>query len=276
MLATDLRQFASVPDEEWKELVLRSISESNLNGAEFPKYTHKQFLGSKDAATGVCEAYNLYKLCKPFLAELLRQRECSYLDFGCGAGRIFRMFVRNFDQAQAIGVDCVPDLVEICRRDFKDYHFEVIPDRPPISLPTGSLDVITAYSVFSHFSAIQNTRWIDEFARLMRPGGLAFLTTYSRGHLKYLETSHELPKNHVTQKERIIDVGGFREVERILDLGEMMYYIGVAGNYRVYDYGWAYLGREFVERAWGRDFEVVDFIDDYSRLEQALVVLRRR
>jgi SAM-dependent methyltransferase len=267
--------FKDLPDEDWKQLVIRSIKEEVIDGVRFPKYTHLARLGSRSAESGVEEAFRLYQLCQPFLSELLNNRkDCSYMDFGCGAGRIFRMFLKNFDRSRAIGVDCNEELIKICQADFDGFRFETIPERPPIKLPSSSIDVITAYSVFSHFSAIQNTRWVDEFARLLRPGGLAFLTTYGRGHLEYLQSTPEetLPAGHLAQKRTIEGVGGFSEIERMFQIGEMMYFL----TNKSYDYGWAFVGPEYARRAFGRHFELLDFLDDYQKLEQAVMVLRKK
>lgn len=71
-------------------------------------------------------------------------------------------------------VHCTSDLIKTCAEDFRDYNFEVIPERPPTSLKSGSIDVITAKSVFSHFSCGQNVRWIQEFSRLVKSRGYSF------------------------------------------------------------------------------------------------------
>lgn len=277
-MTTDLHVFANKSTIDWKSLIVRSLHQRDIEGCRFPKYTHIARLGSSDAVAGINEAFRFYDLCSPFLSPLLASRSCSYMDFGCGAGRIFRVFCKDFPQRQAIGVDCSSELIEICVPDFEDYEFQVIPDRPPTSLQAESLDVVTAYSVFSHFSGIQNTRWVDEFARLVRSGGLVFLTTYGEGHLAYLEHGETatMPKGHLAQRDRIRTAGGFSEIRRMLSIGEMVYFHSNAAAYNPYDYGWAYLGKGYIERAFGREFEVVDFIDDHSKMEQALIVLAKR
>lgn len=136
--------------------------------------------------------------------------------------------------------------------------------------------MITAYSVFSHFSAMQATRWLDEFDRILRPGGTLILTTYGRGHLDYVcDTPFEdLPPNKKAQRKDIDEAGGKSEFLRMFGLGEMLYY---AKNplFGLHDYGHAYVGEEFVKRIWAKHFEVVEIVDDYQRLEQMVVVLRK-
>ncbi|MFD1883681.1 hypothetical protein [Paracoccus pacificus] len=130
--------------------------------------------------------------------------------------------------------------------------------------------------VFSHFSAIQATRWLDEFHRIARPGATLILTTYGRGHMSYLfgADPENLPAGHRAQRQMITECGGPSEITRMFELGEMMYF-SVGNAFGAYDYGHAYVGEEFVRRIWGRKFDVVEVVDDYQKLEQMAVVLRK-
>jgi SAM-dependent methyltransferase len=274
-MPTNLHLFADKTIEEWKSLVVQSLEQSHVEGCHFPNYTHIARLGSADALTGIDEAFRFYELCAPFLAQLLASRSCSYMDFGCGVGRIFRVFSKDYPQGQTIGVDCTSDLIKTCAEDFRDYNFEVIPERPPTSLKSGSIDVITAYSVFSHFSCGQNVRWINEFSRLVKSGGLVFLTTYGEGHLNYLRNADisKLSPGHLRQRQNIEEVWGFSEACNLLTMGEMLFLPGGGHGFKAYDYGHAYLSHGYIERMIARDFRLLSFIDDYDNLDQALIVL---
>lgn len=271
--------FKNILDDEWKKLILHSIHNSVVNGIKFPKYTHISILGSATAEDAIEEGFRFYRLCKPYLKQIYNlNSELFYMDFGCGTGRIFRIFMRDFPKENMIGVDVISNFIDICKKDFEGYKFMLIPHRPPIKIEDASIDIITSYSVFSHFSIFQNTRWIREFARIMRPGGFAFLTTYGRGSLGYLKSEKEdkLPVRFQSRKKIILSICSFEEFERLLSLGEMIYFPGSGHDYNPYDYGIAFLSSGFVSRIWGEYFELVEFIDDYQKLEQALIVLRRR
>ena len=175
------------------------------------------------------------------------------------------------------GADVTEEFIDFCKEDFaSEFNFAHIPMRPKTQIPSNSIDVITAYSVFSHFSAIQATRWLDEFDRICRSGATLILTTYGRGHLDYVADTDpsELPPNKITQQKDINDAGGKSEFIRMFELGEMLFY---ARNpaFGFYDYGHAYVGEEFVRRIWGKNFEIVEVGDDYDKLEQMAVVLRK-
>ena len=103
------------------------------------------------------------------------------LDFGCGAGRTLRHFVREAtgcefyamryrQREHRVGADASVPAVPLLRQR----RVSAAP------LPSASLDLVYAISVFTHLT----TRWSDwllEVHRLLRPGGLALLTFMGRG-----------------------------------------------------------------------------------------------
>lgn len=260
--------------DQWHAALLEA---SETKAPAFPKFSHLARLGSANLKAGIDEAISLYKIARPHLDNCVGPNK-TYLDFGCGVGRIMKCFMRDFPAKNMIGLDVTQEFVDICKADFgSDFRFQHINTRPPCALPDNSVDVITAYSVFSHFSAIQATRWLDEFHRIARPGATLILTTYGRGHLDYVCDTpvDQLPPNKVVQLKDITDAGGKSEFVRMFDLGEMLFYVRNP-NFGLHDYGHAYVGPEFVRRIWGRNFEVVEIIDNYQQLEQMAVVLRKR
>ena len=50
-------------------------------------------------------------------------------------------------------------------------NFEQSAVEPPLRFADGSFDIVYAYSVFSHLSERVQLRWVEEFARILRPGG---------------------------------------------------------------------------------------------------------
>jgi SAM-dependent methyltransferase len=105
------------------------------------------------------------------------------LDFGCGWGRIYRFFLRHAPPAHLIGIDIDDHCIELCRSAMPYGTFLRSPVLPPLAFDPASLDVITAYSVFSHLSQASFERWLDEFRRLLAPGGFLFFTTLKIEHL---------------------------------------------------------------------------------------------
>lgn len=267
-------RFGTKPISEWRAAMLRAAETADPS---FPKFSHIARLGSLNLRTGIEEAFRLYEIARPHMDANVGDGK-RYLDFGCGVGRIMKTFLRDFSPENMCGIDPSDELIEICKNDFGPrFNFCKIDTRPPTQLAANSIDVITSYSVFSHFSAIQATRWLDEFNRITRPGAILVLTTYGRGHLDYVcnSPSEDVSPNKLRQLESIDEAGGYDEFLRMFELGEMMFF-EQSRTFGRYDYGNAYVGAEFVRRIWARHFEVVELVDDFKRLEQMVVVLRKR
>ena len=66
-----------------------------------------------------------------------------------------------------------------------------IEQMPPSPLPSATFDTAFAYSVFSHLSPKAHLAWQEEFARVVKPGALVFITTQARW---FLDNCRELPR----------------------------------------------------------------------------------
>lgn len=259
--------------DTWRNAMLDAVQPYDTR---FPKFSHIAKLGSANLRDGIIEAFKLYKIARPHMDGCVGDDK-AYLDFGCGVGRILRCFMRDFPAANMTGADVTAEFIDICRDNFGDrFNFLNIAPRPPIDMPDNSVDVITAYSVFSHFSAVQATRWLDEFYRIARPGAIVALTTYSRAHINFIYDAppDTVPPNKAAQKEELNEYGGRSEAFRMFGLGEMIYFQKGAA-FGKHDYGNAYVGEEFVRRVWGRQFEILEIKDEYKELEQMAVIMRK-
>ena len=102
------------------------------------------------------------------------------LDIGCATGRLIR-HVHAHTRAgfgEVIGCDINRAHVDWIGRylplGIKVFQNTSIPALP---LPDASVDVVTAFSVFTHIECFDTT-WLMELQRILRPGGIAWLTIH--------------------------------------------------------------------------------------------------
>lgn len=202
----------------------------------------------------------------------------SVLDFGCGCGRILRHFARFAPQCRLMGVDVDPTPLEWCRGALDFAEFEAIPLLPPTSLPRGGFDALYSFSVFSHIPLESQRAWLAEFARLLRPGGLAVLT-YHGDRAVERWTRGDTPSNAPTPHALA------EALPRLRAEGILFFPFGRMNtpnpeNVEHWErmdralYGNVFLTREFIEREWCQHFALVAHVpapDDW----QDYVVLRR-
>lgn len=93
------------------------------------------------------------------------------LDIGCGSGRLANA-LRHFQALRYIGLDVVPELLayaqEICGRN--DWQFM---KQEGFKLPfaDNSIDMVTAFSVFTHLLHEESFAYLAEVSRVLKPGG---------------------------------------------------------------------------------------------------------
>lgn len=101
------------------------------------------------------------------------------LDFGCGLGRTLRHF--GDTPWQLHGCDIDSEMVGWCRQELDSWlggvDWRVNGEEPPLPWADGTFDGLWAISVFTHFPTHLQEPWAAELARILRPGGIALVTT---------------------------------------------------------------------------------------------------
>lgn len=103
------------------------------------------------------------------------------LDFGCGAGRTLRHFIREASDAEMWGCDIdEPSISWLRDQVCPPFHVLLNGPEPPLDQPSQSFDLIWGISVFTHL-ADSWARWLTDLHRLLRTDGLLYLTFMARG-----------------------------------------------------------------------------------------------
>jgi len=103
------------------------------------------------------------------LGRSLRSGGLKGLDVGCGTGGNI-MATRKFGEMS--GCDIAPEAVEFCR---ERGIAAVIQDQPDaLPFPDSSFDFLTSFDVLEHIG--NDAKMLADFARVLKPGGLALIT----------------------------------------------------------------------------------------------------
>jgi SAM-dependent methyltransferase len=268
-------------DRVWLKTLLDSIDgRARVRMPSFPPQDYQsEFVGSSDEHA-IREAWAFYT----FMA---RQRETygltlgaetHVLDFGCGWGRFARMFLRDVPTDNIWCADPQGTAIAMCRETGVPGRMVALELMPPSTLPSGRFDTAFAYSVFSHLSPIAHAAWSAEFARVMKPGGLVFVTLQARWFLDMCQELRDKPElvTHLWYEDLAASFLDHDDALARYDRGEFLYVPNRRAEEQGKYYGDAVVPYRQIELMWSDSFEILDFVADRSQFEQAIVVMRRR
>jgi SAM-dependent methyltransferase len=101
----------------------------------------------------------------------------AVLDFGCGCGRIARAWA-GLSGPELHGCDYNPKLVAWCRANLPFMEFRENELEPPSPYPDDSFDLVYAISILTHLTEPVARRWMAEWSRILKPGGLLLVSTH--------------------------------------------------------------------------------------------------
>ena len=268
-------------DEAWLQLLNRSIDEAVIDGIPFPRFPSPQqqanFVGSayQDALK---EAFNFYSLFRGYAAALGAPiaRDTTLLDFGCGWGRFLRFFWKDVAPANLHGCDVSTAILEVCRQTAVPGELARIFPGGSLPYPDAHFGAVMAYSVFTHLPEQEHRVWMNEFKRVVRPGGVVALTLEPRRFLDFIAS---IPANADSPWHQGLRrfVPQIPELRARVDAGEIAYLpTGGGEELDASHYGDSVVPLRFIENYWGPEFQVRDYIDDPNRFWQAVLILQRQ
>lgn len=115
----------------------------------------------------------------------------AILDFGCGCGRVIRCW-KSLSGPRIHGTDYNSTLIEWCRRHLGHLaEFGVNELIPPLDYASESFDFAYAISVFTHLPEDMQLEWMEELARVLKPGGVLLITVHGESRMFQLSLDEQ-------------------------------------------------------------------------------------
>ncbi|MEM1169435.1 MAG: methyltransferase [Cyanobacteria bacterium P01_H01_bin.35] len=103
----------------------------------------------------------------------------NILDFGCGVGRYLMAFEPELLPNQKLfGCDVFAECAEWCQENIRFATVKHNDIEPPLHFENNQFDLINSISVFTHLSIDLQHFWAWEIYRVLRPGGILFMTLH--------------------------------------------------------------------------------------------------
>lgn len=200
----------------------------------------------------------------------------AFFDFACSSGRVARHFLVNKEKTTVYGTDMFANYIQWLVRNFPDrgtfFQNSIAPHAP---LEDNSVDFVYGGSIFSHLDEFE-TAWLMEIRRILRPGGMAFLTILSDRTWEHLTDGADMV-HFLTQNKHTSLLAGTEPIDRDFLFQKMPQERVILRNTdNPYFNVHTFLDRNYVRRTWGRIMNVVDIIEKAHGPDADAVVLVKR
>lgn len=272
----------NLPDEVWLDYLLHEKDIPEKLRKIIPVMPSEQvqlhFTGACGRTT-LIQSLDFFNLALRYIVEQKtgQLQHKKLLDFGCGWGRITRMWLKVIPGKNIFAVDPMPEMINLCKSTIPQVNFIHTNPAPPISnFKPGTFDILTAYSVFSHLNKEYVNLWFSEFARLVKKDGLLFITTRSRSfisHLQSLREQNNYADYAVGLHNCFVDID---EAFSAYDSGNIIHEPIGGGSLSSSFYGETCIPESYFYR-FSNNFEVMGFVPQMTyESNQACVILKRR
>jgi SAM-dependent methyltransferase len=278
---TPRQLFGAVPDNEWKWLNIEGVDRCSFLASYLPSLPAdvvQRSISASSGKTALAEGFEQYHFFKQLYETHRSPSPVDHsraLDFGCGWGRLIRFFLRDIDPENLCGVDVNEAAIAVCRETNRWCRFDQTPTLPPTDMPNDSFDLVYAWSVFSHLSEEAHERWLSEFARLLRPGGVLLLTTLPRGFIESAAAfaEHDPETLPVWQRQAAACFSPSEEWLAAYDRGEFCY---CAIRPNLPHFGFTCIPERYVRTVWSRYFVVREYIERSGGITQDVIVCAKQ
>lgn len=269
-----LPEFSNLTDEQWFDKI---AGKSGPKLFDMPDEKIQTGTVGRSGEPILRDAFMFYQFARKMLQEHGNglTADTAVMDFGCAWGRIIRFWLRDIHPGNLFGFEVQDRLLAYAREHVTGPTYKISQTHPPLPNDGQKFDLIYAFSVFSHLPEALTNEWIEEFSKVLKPGGIACLTTRPRAHIEIAGTAASKSAHSGFYAGLIKDKD---EALASYDKGNFIFYPAHGGgSLSEADYGEAIIPTAYAKANWSKHLEVVGFFEKYSETYlQPCFVLRKK
>ena len=204
----------------------------------------------------------------------------SILDFGCGCGRLARMF-KGYAGRYA-GCDVDARHIEWMRQSLGFVEARRSATRPPIPYEAGEFEAVISISIFTHLNEKSQDEFLGELSRVVSDDGVLFLTVHGERALQRavdeptIRSMISVPDKAFETARQQFQAG---QLAFILQQGHLT--TGSPNNIldatqEPFEYGITFTPESYIRNHWSRWFDIVGLHSGALHDFQDVVVLRNK
>ena len=190
-----------------------------------------------------------------------------FLDIGCASGRVLRHFAINSHVQRVMGCDInsrhVDWIMAHLPKNIEAFQNTSI---PTLQVEDSSVDLVSCFSVFTHVENFDSA-WIMEIKRVLRPGGIAWITFLSERHWIGIKDGMPRYRNWYGHPEF---AARRREGQR--QFNRLVFRQRSDRSYSSI----VFYNTEFLRCRWGRILDVLEVRPTFSAAQDVLVMQKTR
>lgn len=187
----------------------------------------------------------------------------KYLDLGCASGRVLRHAAIQDTLDEIYGCDInrrhIDWIIDFLPKSIVAFHNHSLPSLP---LPDNSVDVISAFSVFTHVDTF-DLAWLMELRRILTPGGMAWITVNTEVTWKTMESTWPLYKGLKNHPDFI----KFRSNEE-MPMERLVFRWREEQSYSAN----VLFHTSYIKRVWGRMFNIAEIRHRFPRFQDVVIL----
>lgn len=117
------------------------------------------------------------------------QKDMRCLDWGCGPARVTRHLPGLLPGVELHGADYNERYINWCKSKIKGIQFKQTHISPPTLYADAYFSIVIGLSVFTHLSELNHYAWLNELYRIIKPGGVLFITTQGKSYAHKLSVN---------------------------------------------------------------------------------------
>lgn len=194
-----------------------------------------------------------------------------FFELGCASGRVLRHLYNNNPKLDIWGADISQRHIEWIRlhlaKSLRIFQSTTLPFLP---IEDNSCTAACAFSVFTHIDEFE-LAWIAELRRILRPGGIAYITIHSENTWKSMRPGWPIYDNLLALKNNISDYEISEEfLQSSLPNTKTVFRWSTASTYNTN----VFHSHEYIESAWGRILNIREIIEK-GHAYQDVVILQK-
>jgi len=200
----------------------------------------------------------------------------AILDFGAGCGRMLPHVVqRGRESAELHGSDVDEEAIRWAGKHLPQASWSVNGPEPPLPFDDEKFDLVYSVSIFTHLDEALQLRWLADVERVLRPDGIALLTTHGEEEFEAYRTGRVV--SNTPSCARRVAVHGSLSDERFIHEP----YVQSRWTSKDFPgadstFGLAFHSEDYVRDVWDARLEILDILPRAVASRQDVVVARKR